>query len=158
MARRFTKIKYNKGNVFVAYEQGANEYSMKCNEMPRAEFVQALIDLQEEVIQMCELPDEYLKRITVKSVSLNYGGKRETMGATITASMELYNSNAPLNLNTPNKPVEPYNNEADYDDEMLEKMCLSEACIEKLNILINEANLYVDGKRAQGSLFDNSAA
>ena len=157
MARRFTKIKYNKGNVFVAYEQGANEYSMKCNEMPRAEFIQALIDLQEEVIEMCELPESYLERITVKSVSLNYGGKKETMGATITASMELFNSNAPLNLNTPNKPVEPYA-EGDYDDETLEKMCLTEDCVEKINTLINEANLYVDGKRAQGSLFDNSAA
>ena len=157
MARRFTKIKYNKGVVFVAYEQGANEYSMKCNEMPRAEFVQALIELQEEVIRMCELPDEYLDRITVKSVSLNYGGKKETMGATITASMELFYSNAPLNLNTPNKPVEPYA-DGEYDDEALEKMCLSEECVEKIFILINEANLYVDGKRAQGSLFDNSAA
>ena len=159
MARRFTKIKYDGSQVELHYEDGegyADKYTMKCSERPRPELGKAFMDLGVEVIQLCELPDNYLDRIIVRSVSLNYGGKQETMGATITAQMELYHSNCPLNLNTPNKPVEPYNTDCDYDDDTYAKMCLSGDCIDKLETLIKEAELYVDGKRAQGSLFDDA--
>ncbi len=158
MARRFTKIKYDGKTVFLQYQQGPafkDEYSMKCRELPRPEFAEALKALAPEVLYLCELATAYLNRIKVRSVSLNYGGKGETMGATITSQMDLYNSNCPLNLNTPNKPVEPYNTDCEYDDDTLAKMCLRGECVDKLEDLIDEANKYVDGQRAQGSLFDN---
>ena len=160
MPRRFTKIKFDGTTVELHYEEGdnfADKYTMKCNELPRPDLVVAFDNLREEARVLCELPADYLPRIDVRSVSLNYGGKQETMGATITARMALEYSNAPLNLNTPNKPVEPYN-EGNYDDEMLEKMCLRPECVDKLEKLIDEANYYVDGNRAQGSLFDNAVA
>ena len=160
MPRRFKKIKFDGVNVFIQYEDGnnfQNEYTLKCDEQPRPEMAQAFKALAYEVLLLCELPEDYLGRLEVRSVSLNYGGKQETMGATFSARMKLNYSNAPLNLNTPNKPVEPYS-EGNYDDEILQKMCLRPECVEKLENLIDEANYYVDGNRAQGNLFDNSAA
>ncbi len=158
MAIRFTKIKYDGSQVEIHYEKGAeyaDKYTLKCSEPPRPELGKAFMDLGVEVINLCELPDDYLSRIIVRSVSLNYSGKNETMGATITAQMELYNSNCPLNINTPNKPVEPYNADCDYDDKTYAKTCLSCECVDKLEELIEEAGRYVDGQRAQGKLFDD---
>lgn len=158
MGRRFKKIKFDGKNVTLLWEEGdyyQNEYSLKCDELPAPGMVKAFDELRYEALLLCELPDEYLDRIDVRSVSLNYGGPEETMGATITARMQLFYSNAPLNLNTPNKPVEPYSAECEYDDEVLAKMCLREECINKLEDLINEANRYVDGERAQGKLFED---
>lgn len=160
MPRRFTKIKFDGVTVELHYEEGdgyTDKYTMKCNELPRPDMVVAFDELREEARLLCELPEDYLQRIDVRSVSLNYGGKQETMGATITARMKLEYSNAPLNLNTPNKPVEPYS-EGNYDDEILQKMCLRPECVEKLEALIDAANYYVDGQRAQGNLFDHTAA
>ena len=72
--------------------------------------------------------------------------------------MKLAYSNAPLNLNTPNKPEEPYNTDCEYDDETYAKMCLRSECIDKLYQLIDEANYYVDGQREQGNLFEGQEA
>ena len=157
MARRFRKIKYDGTNVVLQYEEGdnfQNEYSLKCDERPRPEMAIVFNDLREEVRLLCELPPDYINRLEVRSVSLNYGGDNQTMGATITARMKLEYSNAPLNLNTPNKPEEPYNTDCEYDDETYEKMCLRSECVDKLYQLIDEANYYVDGQREQGNLFD----
>ena len=124
MGRRFKKIKFDGKNVTLLWEEGdsyQNEYSLKCDELPAPGMVIAFDELRYEALLLCELPDEYLDRIDVRSVSLNYGGPEETMGATITARMQLFYSNAPLNLNTPNKPVEPYSAECEYDDEVLAK-------------------------------------
>ena len=155
--RRFTKIKYNakKGYVFISCQQGKyyqDEVSLKCSEPPRPEFIKALAAFDRHVMIMCELPEDYLKRITTKSVSLNYGGPNETMGATITASMELYDSYAPLNLNTPNKPVEMYDENAAENPMAV----LSEECINSIDNLIDEAGKYLDGERAQGKLFKDN--
>lgn len=68
--------------------------------------------------------------------------------------MELYESNTPLNLNTPNKPAEPYSEAQEYD----EVTCLSRKCIDRLEILMEEADRYVDGHRAQGTLWGPDAA
>ena len=157
MPRRFTKIKFDGTTVELHYEEGDNftdKYTMKCNELPRPEMTKAFDDMREEARLLCELPPDYLQRIEVRSVTLNYSGKQETMGATISARMKLEYSNAPLILNTPNKPVQPYQ-EGYYDEETLEKMCLRGQCTGKLAKLIDEAHYYVDGIRAQGNLFED---
>lgn len=157
--RRYTKIKYDekKGKVYLAFSCGQNyenNYTVECTEKPAPEFIEAMKALNEIVVQMCELPESYQKRIATKSVSLSYGGESEVMSATISAQMELYESNTPLNLNTPNKPAEPYSEAQEYD----EVTCLSRKCIERLEILMEEADRYVDGHRAQGTLWGPDAA
>jgi len=105
--------------------------------------------LAPDVIKMCELPEDYLDRITVRSVSFSYGGPDGTMGATISAGMHLEESYQDLNLNTPHKASAMYNPDTP-DDEM---QLLSSDCIERLEALQEECEAYIKGDRAQGSLF-----
>jgi hypothetical protein len=155
---RIRKVKITKYNqVFIMYGDGPgnfDEYSLTCREKARPEFYQALEDLREHVIEMCELPDSYLDRISVRGVSYSYGGEEDVMGATISASMRLDNSYQALNINTPHKASAMYNPDTP-DDEM---QLLSEDCIEVLSELQYECEKYIKGDRAQGSLFAEGEA
>lgn len=152
---RIKKVKVTKDNkITIVYEQrsksGASwdEYALTCSEMARPAFYVALQDLAHDVLEMCELPGDYMDRIKVRGVSFSYGGAAEVMGATISAAMELKESNQPLNLNTPYKASTSY---SDYDADP--KQLLSGECIERLELLQDECELYIKGERAQGSLF-----
>lgn len=154
MQRRFTKIKYNpkKGMVHLEYKAGKqllDEYTVKCTEAPHPNFLKCLEAFKTHVTEICELPSDYAGRITVRGVSLNYGGEDDVMGCVIIAGMELQNSNAPLNLNTPNKIECMYNQDMPDD----EKVLMSADMRDDIEELIHEANLYVEGERAQTSLF-----
>jgi len=155
---RFQKIRYDKGKVKIEYElrnkikQDWDQFSLACLDEPKPEFQVALQALSEDVIDMCELPEDYQKRIMVTGVSFSYGGDGEIMGATIISQMALNRSNVNLNLNTPHKPSEPYSEGGDVSQ------CLSQDCIERLTYLMLEAEDYVKGNRAQGELFVDEAA
>lgn len=150
---RFKKIKLTKeGKTQIEYEVRSqkgdwDEFSLSCSDEPKPEFRNALIDLGHDVVEMCELPDNYLGRIVVRGVSFSYGGEEEVMGAVIIAQMSLRKSNIPLNLNTPHKASAPYSESG--DDSQL----LTDKCIERLEVLTEEAVDYVKGIRAQGNLF-----
>lgn len=152
------KVKVTKeGKIFLIWEreiQSGNydEYSMQCSDQARPEFYNAMTALNKHVVDMCELPDSYLDRITTKSVSFSYGGDEQVMGATISASMKLENSPAGLNLNTPHKACDSYNPEQPVEDPAL---LLSEKCVDDLDTLMDEAELYINGDRAQMNLFDD---
>jgi hypothetical protein len=151
---RFTKIKKTKeGKIFLEYqEQNPNgqydNYSFECTEAALPEFTQALSALAPDMLELCELPEDRLSRITVKAVSLAYSGDKEVMGACISGCMELLLSNCPLNLNTPFKPSGSYNDNPPADDQILSGVTVSR--IEKL---CDEARRYLRGERAQGNLF-----
>ena len=149
---RFRKIKLKDDKVILVYEKpgiGAemDEYSVACSDKPLPSFNEAMKGLVCHVREMCELPDTYDKRIEVKGVSLSYAGKNETMGAVITAAMELHNSVNALNLNTPHKTVEFYA----YDGD--DKQLLTTGCVDAIETLIEEAQKYLNGEREQGGLF-----
>jgi len=152
---RIKKAKITKEKrILLMYEQkGKNgwwdEYSMTCSEEPRPEFHQALRDLRTHVLDMCELPETYLDKITVRGVSYSYGGEDDTMGATISASMKLEYSYQALNLVTPHKASAMYCPDTPED----EKQLLTGDCIEALRDLQTECEKYIQGDRAQGSLF-----
>lgn len=152
---RIRKVKVTKEKrISMAYEipnkkGNWDEFTFVCADEPRPEFITALATLAEHVIEMCELPTAYLEKIKVRGVSFSFGGENDTMGATISAAMELQNSHPDLNINTPHKAVEMYNPETPKDDMQL----LSGKCIEALSELITECEAYVKGDRAQGSLF-----
>lgn len=155
--KRICKIKISKENrVEINYQQKSqtdawNDFSMSCVEKGEPALYLSLHELRQDVIEMCELPKDYTDRITVKGVSFSYGGEKEVMGATISAAMTLEYSNCPLNLNTPHKASDSYNdNEADV------KQLLSGDCVERLLALQKAAERYVDGVRAQGNLFSDS--
>lgn len=150
---RIRKVKITKYNqIHMVYDAGpgnGDEYQFTCRDKARPEFYSALEAMAEHVIEMCELPDRYLDRITVRGVSYSYGGENDTMGATISAAMELEESYQPLNLVTPHKASSMYNPDTPDDDRQL----LTGDCIAALETLRDECELYIKGERAQGSLF-----
>lgn len=151
---RIKKVKITAENkISLVYEQktrigGWDEYSMTCSEAGRPEFYKAINDMAPHVIEMCELPADYVSKITVRGVSFSYGGDTEVMGATISAAMELKNSYPKLNINTPHKASAMYS-EAPDD----EKQLLSSDCIDCLEALQAECRAYIKGERAQTKLF-----
>ena len=155
--KRICKIKINKENrVEINYQQksqsgGWNDFTMSCIEKGEPELYIALNGMNQDVIEMCEQPLGYIERVTVKGVSFSYGGEKEVMGATISASMKLEHSHCPLNINTPHKASESYN-----DGEADIKQLLSGECVDRLHALHKRAERYVDGVRAQGNLFEES--
>lgn len=153
MPIRLKKVKVTSDNkIHMAYEQkgsgGWDEYSLTCSDKPRPELLVALEALAPHVIEMCELPESYLDRITVRSVSYSYGGDQEVMGATISGQMALYYSNCGLNINTPHKASDSYS-DGPADDKQL----LDSECIKALGVLEDEAIRYIQGDRAQTVLF-----
>lgn len=158
---RIKKVKVTKENkIMMVYEvrnqKGifTDEYSFTCSEEARPEFYTAMENLREHVIDMCELPADYIDRIRVRGVSFSYGGGNDTMGATISAAMSLENSYSALNLLTPHKASEMYNPNTPDD----EKQLLTGDCIDALLALQAECIRYIEGERAQGSLFPMESA
>jgi hypothetical protein len=152
---RMKKIKLTSDKkISMAYEKqnkakGWDEYSFTCSEEARPEFYTTVKSLAPHVLDLCELPDSYMDRIEVRGVSFSYGGEEEVMGATISAQMKLNYSNCSLNLNTPHKASASYSG-GEVDDMQV----LSDKCIKALDVLTDECQLYIDGDRAQGRLFE----
>lgn len=155
---RIRKVKITKYNqISMVYDDGPNnrdEYSVTSFESARPEFYEAMEALAQDVIDMCELPEDYLERIKVRGVSYSYGGENETMGAAISASMELEESYQALNINTPHKASAMYNPDTPDD----EKQLLNGDCVKRLEILQKECETYIRGERAQGSLFPEATS
>lgn len=154
LERRILKAKYAKFKVTLEWEvknkKGDwDQYTMTCSDEPLPAFKEALAALDQDVLEMCEQPENYLTRIVVTGVSFDYSGEKEVLGATITGQMNLHKSNVPLNLNTPHKIKEFYADDGDP------KQLLTEDCAERLKGLATQAEAYIDGERAQGELFSD---
>jgi hypothetical protein len=154
---RIKKVKLTSDKkILIIYEKKPNtgakdydEYSLSCSEEARPEFYKSMERLALHVVKMCELPQEYIDRIVVKGVTFSYAGQAEVMGATITAQMKLEESYQNLNLNTPYKASGSYS-EAPADP----KQILDFRCIADLKYLQSECELYINGDRSQGRLFN----
>jgi hypothetical protein len=152
--RRIRKVKVTSDNkIQMVYEVQSktgswDEYSFTCSEGARPEFYQAMKQMAVHIVEMCELPKDYISRIEARGVSFSFSGEKDVMGATISAQMKLENSCNALNLNTPHKASDSYS-DAPADPMQL----LSSDCIGDLNELVKECEAYIDGDRAQGKLF-----
>lgn len=150
---RFQKIKVTKeGKIHIEYDVvnskgGTDEFSFTCSDEPKPEFTTALQDLAQDVLEMAELPGEYITRIFVTGISFSYGGENSIMGATLIAQMKLHKSNVNLNLISPHKIEEFYSEQGDP------AQLLGGECVGRLKELIDQAGDYVRGVRAQGNLF-----
>jgi len=125
-AQRFLKIKVKsedgKNRIHLEFERPKggdyDQYMMTSGDAPAPSFHEALQALAQDVV-----------------------------GATITATMRLMESNAPLNLNTPHKAEDFY---AETGDP---KQLLDPACARRLRVLIIEAEQFVRGIRRQIDAF-----
>lgn len=157
---RIRKVKNSKDIIRITYqlpdEHGVyseeREYSLTDKEKAAPGFYQAFLNMRRHVNVNCETNyDEH--NITVTGVSISYSDRGEItdlMGCVISATVELKNSNAPVNLNTPFKTEYEFGLE---DFGLDSSLCLSDECVTDVETLIEEAKRYVNGEREQGSLF-----
>lgn len=155
MSIRMKKVKVTKEKkIMMVYEKKVkgffqDEYQFTSSEEAIPEFYQALAALTVDVAEICEFPEGYEQKIRVRGVSFSYGGENETLGATISASLHLRYSNSDLNINTPHK-IEDYYNGISGDEFQL----LPEECVKRLYEVIQQCEEYIQGRRAQGNLFE----
>jgi hypothetical protein len=122
-----------------------DEFTIHSAEQPEPELLQALAGLADEVVKICELDEDDEKRVTVTGVAFSWSGQDQNMGASIIARKSLLGSKAPLNLVTPHKV------DKDEADELQQ---LRPSTVRKLESVINYALRFIDGKRAQQTIFD----
>lgn len=162
MKKIITKVKLRKENkIHIEYKverkingkSDYDEFTLSCVDKPRPEFEIVFMDLRKHVLEICELPADVsdIEKVIVKGVSFSYSESESgesIMGATITASRSLSKSNASLIINTPHKFDTPHN------DKQPKTFLLTPECADLLNELIDEAEKYIDGNRAQLGLFN----
>lgn len=151
MDNRFTKIKYDGSKMRIEYEverkdAEPDEYTLFSSDKPAPEFDRALQALTGDVLTICEMPDGDASVITVRGVSLTHTS--DVLGVCVTALKSLKTSNAPLVLNTPHLPEVAYSGDSnDANPTMPVGMS------NRLRVLMDEAERYVNGDRAQARLF-----
>lgn len=136
-----TKIKWKNGRMHLEYsverERGKDpdEYTMTCAEAPRPAFEDAFSQLASCMAKEAELPTAMIPELKPAGVSISYYDDGR-WGVVISGVRALKKSNVPLVLNTPHKPAEGSHGET----------------VSIVEDLIREAEAYIKGDRAQGSL------
>lgn len=162
MSRQITKIKLGKDSkVHIEYQvprtvetgQDFDQFTLNCVDKPLPALELAMLNLRKHVLDICEMPidDTEVMKVKVKGVSFSYSGDDDIMGATITASKTLARSNAPLMINTPHKFDQTHN------ENQSTEMLLSDDCISVLVELLEQAEKYLDGERAQLEMFNQDS-
>ena len=150
---RIIKVKvFKEGKLFIHYQketdnQGWDDYTMDSSESPSPSLYDAMNNLRQSVIELCEFADSDLEKILIRGVTFSWAN--DVMGATITAQRKLAKSNMNLNINTPHK-VSKFYSCGDVGDN---KQLLSTATIDILNDIRYEVEKYINGERAQMGLF-----
>lgn len=149
MGIRFTKIKLKEQKIFIVWEKyeestkAWDEYSLRCADPALPSLYEAMKKLDHHIAVICELPTTCEETIEATGVSFTYG--EDGRGCVITGKKLLKSNPAPMNLNTPYKVEDPQEGMEDY--------ALSRECIDALRELEDEAFAYINGKRAQGNMF-----
>lgn len=95
--RRVRKIKVDKqGKISIDWEvrpEGLStwdEYHMKCSDLARPEFYNALVDLRQDVLTLLEYPKTWLDDILVKGVSFSYSDDVVVVPPLVTADVAIF--------------------------------------------------------------------
>lgn len=144
--RTFKKIKYKASEKKVTITWGEErsngdsfDTTLTSPDAPRPELLELLAALTPFAVELCEFDEDDLWPNDLKAAGVTIGhGKEGARGITITCLRPVESSSAPIVLNTPhvNEDVWP----AGLDSALYS--------------LEKEAGLYIDGYRAQQSLFD----
>lgn len=139
-------------SIKIVYKKQSNEMmdeiTSTSSDMPSVSFFKEWNKLCPFVLDVCEFNGDPAE-IRVTGLSLSYGGDNNNMGCVITAQKDLAESSAPLNLNTPHKIEEFYSEHG--DPKSLMPPGLAALC----KTIINHTKDYLNGKRAQGKLFND---
>lgn len=124
------------------------EIVLRSVEAPHPDLPAKMAALAYDVRKLLELPHDWAKDgFTVAKVIWSLSEKTGVRGAVMSCQVALECADAPLVLNTPHLPFEQYS-------ETGNGPLMPEATIARLNELEAEALAFLDGKRAQASLFD----
>ena len=147
-----TKIKLKENNnteIHLSSESATTEKDTvvrsKIDRHP--DFDKAMQALVDEVVSVCRLPAEYREGMTVTGVSISFN-ETQGEGATITAQKSLPCINSPLVINTPHLHDDP---------DMLGLSAKPRTMDDKLRKLVNQARQFLNGKSAQGDLFEEES-
>lgn len=149
---RFTKIGQKVRLEYQVTRPGggdADEFVINCSDKPLPAFMDALQALVADVLAICEFPQREASKVTMRGVSLAYND--DGMGAVLTALRALTTADAPLIINSPYLPEKP--RESDPSGYRLPA-----TAVRRLRALVEEAERYLCGDRAQGSLFTGEGA
>lgn len=112
--------------------------------LPSLGFLSALDALKADVCTICELPEADAEKLKVRGVTVT--NTNDVTGMVITALKSLKTAQSPLVLNTPHLTEEPYGEGGDAP-------LLETSTLDRLHSLLLEAEGYVNGERAQATLF-----
>ncbi len=147
--RRILKLKYNGSRVEIRYdterEDGADpdEYELKSGDAPRAGMAKALGELPRHVCALCDLPPAYAVGMSARGITLSHTD--DILGVVVTCMKPVKGASGPLIINSPHVPAEQYS-PTGSSPLMTEEFCAA------VEAVIEEAEAYLDGDRAQGLL------
>jgi len=153
---QITKIHFKEDRVRIEYQTSftkgdevkVNKFVVDCAESPRQEFHTTLGSLRDDVIEICELEEEFAASMRI--IGVTFAHDDDIWGATISAAKTLKKSRSPFIIHTPYKPAVPDTG----DNNRIS--CLSVASVSKLEKLMECAKGYVKGDRLQPSLFQDA--
>lgn len=148
------KVKYseNAGKISVEFSKTADghkaEYSGTFDEKAEPEFYNTLDSLREEVLKVLYFnPDDFTDRIHPYGVTYKYG-KDGTMSAIISSKLDV--NETQIAINTPVRSCGDESKDDEYKTAYFDK-----PAIKKLKNLVYATENYLQGKRAQMSLFED---
>jgi|SRR6185436_12205516 len=152
---QITKIHVKEDRVKIEYqtrftkgdEVKINKFVVDCCEPARPEFYTTLQSLKADLVEICELQEDFVKGLAIVGVTFNHD--EDIWGALISATKTLKKSRSPFNIHSPYKPAVPDTGDTNRIS------CLSNACVTKLDKLMEYAQGYVNGERNQGKIFSD---
>lgn len=155
---QINKVKYlaKQDSIVISYdrtiEDHVSHHIATFDEEPAPEFFEALKAPTRPCCSIFDFEEKYENRLSPYSVSYRYNADGG-MGAIVSCKLEIPSSNTCIAINTPLKKcpqdkVDSQNNVGFFSDTMVKALWAFEA----------EARKYLDGKRAQMSLFGEDAA
>ena len=144
---KISKFKSTNEIFSIEFEEKIGESSVafvvSSKDVPTEAFADSLRNLKTVVKDICELNDD-LQNIEVKGVSFSEQ-KDQNMGLVFTASRKLFNSDSPMNFNSPIKLLYPVGEEAN-------NKALQDNYKVFVETFIEQCTEYVKGMRLQTSL------
>jgi hypothetical protein len=159
---RIAKAKFKDGQLIVELRGHDNDTDrvtqVTCSKTKcHPDLEAAFAGLADSVREILEWPSNLYKsydgktdRITVTGVSWSYSESTNVEGACIIFQVELEENNSPFCGTTPHLPYDQYS-------EGGEQPVMPEGAQDALNAVAAEVQRFLDGKRAQGDLFQEAA-
>lgn len=132
-----TKVKVKSTGVEIRYNKMAETWVMKSEDFPHPDLADALKGLRRHVAAILLLPQEYADTLSVIGVTISRNDEGEKL--TISATKELQGGEI-ATFNTPHSHALP-----------------SFECWQDVEKVLDEAQKYLDGKRAQQNVFEMAA-